>query len=117
MSRINAEKFIENWYGKPIPKGWDKDYEPLQNLSITELKQMLNEFAEQKENGVTTVEKQCNLPVVSGSLPVYATTFNDKGELEHQRYSVGCAGEIITELSKKVNEFETFIDSFNENYR
>lgn len=54
---------------------------------------------------------------VSGSLPVYATTFDDKGELEHQRLSIGYAGEVITELSKKVNEFETFIDSFNENYR
>jgi hypothetical protein len=54
---------------------------------------------------------------VSGSLPVYATTFDDKGELEHQRFSVGYAGEVITELSKKVNEFETFIDNFNENYR
>jgi len=57
MSGLTADKFIENWYGEPISKGWDKDYDPLQNLSITELKQMLNEFAEQKANGADTSEK------------------------------------------------------------
>jgi len=54
---------------------------------------------------------------VKNTLPVYAITFNDKGELEHQRFSIEYAGEIITKLSKKVNEFETFIDDFNKNHR
>jgi len=50
-------------------------------------------------------------------LPVYASTFDDKGELNHIRLSSQDAGDIITKLSKKVNCFETFIDSFNEDYR
>lgn len=66
---------------------------------------------------ITVKSKLLILFGISGSLPVYATTFDDKGELEHQRLSVEYAGKIITKLSEKVNAFEDFIDSFNENYR
>lgn len=76
-------------------------------------KEICNKEIEELESVVNLL----SIPIVSGSLPVYATTFDNKGELEHQRFSAEYAGEIITELSKKVNEFETFIDSFNENYR
>ena len=97
---MNKElEFLEEKHGH---NSW-KHYPP----SKQQVAQWLKEY----------VEKQLRLHGVSGSLPVYATTFDDKGELEHQRFSVDYAGELITELSKKVNEFETFIDSFNENYR
>jgi len=61
--------------------------------------------------------KNCSIPVVSDSLPVACTMEDDKGELYWTRLSIKCAGEVITNLSKKVKAFENFIDSFNENYR
>ncbi len=54
---------------------------------------------------------------VSDSLPVACTMEDDKGELGWTRLSIKYAGEVITNLSKKVKAFENFIDSFNENYR
>ena len=58
-----------------------------------------------------------NLHSVSDSLPVACTMEDDKGELCWTRLSIKYAGEVITNLSKKVKAFENFIDSFNENYR
>jgi hypothetical protein len=58
-----------------------------------------------------------NLFSVSDSLPVACTMEDDKGELGWTRLNIKYAGEVITNLSKKVKAFENFIDSFNENYR
>jgi len=50
--------------------------------------------------------------------PVCCTLENEKGELVNgARVDIEGAGIIITELSKKVKAFETFIDEFNEQYR
>lgn len=39
-----ARKFIENWYGTPIPPDWDLEHEALANVTIIQLVDMLNQY-------------------------------------------------------------------------
>jgi hypothetical protein len=41
----NEIEFLEKWYSAKIPDNWDIEYEPLQNLSIKELCNMLKNYA------------------------------------------------------------------------
>ena len=88
---------------------------------ILRSKHISDQLREELANDVFEIEKLVNktndIHSVSDSLPVACTMEDDKGELYWTRLSIKCAGEVITNLSKKVKAFENFIDSFNENYR
>ena len=72
---------------------------------------------ENEETAMQLTNELWDLLGVSDSLPVACTMEDDKGELGWTRLSINYAGEVITNLSKKIKAFEDFIDSFNENYR
>ena len=79
--------------------------------------EILEEGKKYGYNNEAIANELLNLHSVSDSLPVSCTVEDDKGELGWTRLSIEYAGEVITNLSKKVKAFENFIDSFNENYR
>lgn len=68
------------------------------------------------ENEIFEAIDELHFSLISNAscLPVYASTFDKKGEIQHQRLSIEYAGQIITNLSERVNEFEMFINAYNE---
>ena len=63
---MKAKDFIENWYGKPIPPDWDLEHQALENVTIIQLEDMLNQFALQVAGQAVEEEKKTWLGDNSG---------------------------------------------------
>ena len=103
---MTALEFIKKNYPKYNEDFVHTDIE----INGCRLEELLEEYHQAKL-------KLLGIADVSDSLPVICTMEDDKGELGWTRLSIKYAGEVITNLSKKVKVFEGFIDSFNEDYR
>lgn len=52
-------KFIEDWYGSSVPQDWDKDYDPLKNVTLNDLGNMLETFYKSKIDAITDEKCKC----------------------------------------------------------
>ena len=57
---MKEKEFIEEWFGSKIPEDWDIEYQPLRNVSVSQMGSMLKSFAQQEvNNALQEISDEC----------------------------------------------------------